>query len=58
MDPRNYRVSFDKVRNTLGFKPNYEVEYGIKEIIQAFKINKYINSDINAYGNYVINYPN
>ena len=58
VDPRNYRVCFDKVRNILGFKLNCSIEYGIKEIIQAFKINKYINSDINAYGNYVINYPN
>jgi|TARA_B100001964_G_scaffold185830_1_gene206256 nucleoside-diphosphate-sugar epimerase len=58
VDPRNYRVSFDKVRNTLGFKPNYEVEYGIKEIIQAFKINKFSNFDKHTYGNYVINYPN
>ena len=34
-DPRNFRVSFSKVSKTLGFKPEYSVAYGIKELIEA-----------------------
>ena len=29
-DPRNYRVNFAKVRNILGFEPEYTVDYGGK----------------------------
>ena len=35
-DPRSYRLSSDKLLTT-GFKPKYNVEYAIKEIIDAFK---------------------
>ena len=35
-DNRNYRVCFDKVRDTLGFRPQYTVEDGVAEIIGAF----------------------
>ena len=37
-DPRNYRVSFKKVKEQLGFEPFFSVEYGIKELIDALKI--------------------
>ena len=40
VDPRNYKVDFSKVRKTLGFKPRYSVEYGIKEIINALREKK------------------
>ena len=43
VDPRNYKVDFSKVRKTLGFKPRYSVEYGIKEIINALKRKKIKN---------------
>ncbi|MBI3380322.1 NAD-dependent epimerase/dehydratase [Candidatus Gottesmanbacteria bacterium] len=36
-DIRNYRVSFDKVKNSLGFIPKYNLDYGIKEIIKELK---------------------
>jgi nucleoside-diphosphate-sugar epimerase len=36
-DPRSYRLSADKLLST-GFKPNYSVEYAIKEIIEAFEV--------------------
>jgi len=57
-DPRNYKVSFKKVKETLGFEPQYNVENGIVELINAFKIGVYSDSlaDINRYGNYEIEY--
>jgi len=32
-DKRDYRVSFKKVNNILGFKPDHSVQYGIKEVL-------------------------
>lgn len=57
-DPRNYKVSFEKVNNILNFKPNWTVEDGIKELINAFEIGLYsdVNQNKNKYGNYEINY--
>ena len=33
-DPRDYRVSFDKIRSVLGFQPRFTVEDGIREIAE------------------------
>jgi len=57
-DPRNYKVSFKKVKDTLGFEPKYTVKNGIEELINAFKIGVYSDSlsNKNKYGNYQINY--
>jgi dTDP-D-glucose 4,6-dehydratase len=33
-DSRNYQVSSDKARRELAFKPKYDVEDGIKQIVQ------------------------
>ncbi len=57
-DPRNYRVSFAKVKNILGFEPQYTVQYGVQELIEAFKIGMYNDSLENKdrYGNYTIHY--
>lgn len=35
-DLRNYRVSFDKVRNRLGFSARYSLEYGVQDLKAAF----------------------
>jgi len=35
-DRRNYRVNFDKVRNRLGFKARYTVQYGVEDLKTAF----------------------
>jgi len=35
-DPRSYRLNADKLLST-GFKPKYNVQYAINEIIEAFK---------------------
>ena len=39
-DPRNYKVSFDKIRNKLNFKVTKTVEDGISEILNKIKDGK------------------
>ena len=51
VDPRNYRVSFQKIKKILGFVPKYSLKYGIKEII--LNINK-CNFNSKNLGNFVI----
>ncbi len=55
-DPRNYRVNFQKVREILDFEIEYNIDFGITEIINALKENKFsdIEKNINFYGNYEI----
>lgn len=36
-DRRNYRVSFEKIRNQLGFECNFSVEDGIRELKSTFE---------------------
>lgn len=36
-DKRNYNVSFEKIKNTLGFEPRFSPSDGVKEIYQALK---------------------
>jgi nucleoside-diphosphate-sugar epimerase len=36
-DPRNYRVSFEKIRRTIGFEPEYTVARGIREVAAAVR---------------------
>jgi nucleoside-diphosphate-sugar epimerase len=56
-DPRNYKVSFEKILRTLGFEPRYKVEDGIRELVTAFKKGEFSNfSNRNAYGNYELEY--
>ena len=57
-DPRNYKVSFKKAKDTLGFEPKFTVKDGIEELIHALKIGVYGDSlgNKNRYGNYEIEY--
>jgi nucleoside-diphosphate-sugar epimerase len=57
-DPRNYKVSFKKVKETLGFEPEYSVKDGVKELIEALDLGLYNDFTVNKnkYGNYNINY--
>jgi len=57
-DPRNYRVNFRKVRETLGFEPRYSVEDGVKELLNALKNNVFGDADQRRqfHGNYDIEY--
>ena len=58
-DPRNYRVNFSKIRDRLGFEPEYTVSDGIAELIEALEKNTFANADDqpNFHGNYEIRYP-
>ena len=57
-DPRNYRVSFEKVKSVLGFQPKYTIQDGIDELIEA--INNHVFDSVNenkkSFGNYEIHY--
>jgi len=57
-DPRNYRVNFGKVRKVLGFEPEYTVQDGIEELIEAIESHVFDQVDQNPdyFGNYEINY--
>jgi len=57
-DPRNYRVSFEKVKTVLGFEPAFTVEAGIVELIEAFKAGIFGDSleAKEKYGNYTLEY--
>lgn len=39
-DKRNYNVAFDKAQKVLGFKTNYKIEDGVKEILNAITSGK------------------
>jgi nucleoside-diphosphate-sugar epimerase len=58
-DPRNYRVSFEKVRTILGFEPEFTVRDGVVELLQAFdrRVFERAASMPNFHGNYEINDP-
>lgn len=58
-DPRNYRVNFGKVREVLGFEPEYTVEFGAKELLNAIREHVFDHVDLmrNFHGNYEIEYP-
>jgi nucleoside-diphosphate-sugar epimerase len=55
-DPRNYRVSFNKLKNRLGFEPYFSIPYGVAELINALSLGLYsdVEKDKNKYGNYII----
>lgn len=36
-DKRSYRVSFDKIYKTIGWKPKRDAEYGVREIVQKLE---------------------
>ena len=53
-DPRNYRVNFAKVHETLLFEPKWTVESGVEELIVILKLGLFEDYDDfrNFYGNY------
>jgi hypothetical protein len=40
-DPRNYAVSFEKIRNVLGFEASISMRDGIEEMVREFKAGTY-----------------
>ena len=57
-DPRNYRVSFEKVKSVLGFEPQYTIQAGINELIEAINnhVFDHVEKNLNFFGNYEIDY--
>ena len=53
-DPRNYRVSFDKVKSVLDFEPEYTIQYGVEELLDA--INNHVFDHVDAHPNIIGNY--
>ena len=55
-DPRNYRVNFSKVKQTLNFDTELSVQRGIKEIHEAITSNhfKEENTELKELGNFKI----
>lgn len=55
-DPRNYRVSFSRIRQVLGFEPQFTLQDGVIELITAMKHGVFADSAHNRekYGNYTI----
>ena len=49
-DSRDYRVGFDKIGSTLGFKPRYKIEHGVREIARFLERRK-INYKDDIYYN-------
>lgn len=52
IDNRNYKVSFEKIKNTIGFNPNYALEQGIIEMIDFFNQCGAIDINADVYSNY------
>ena len=50
-DPRDYRVSFEKITTNLNFKPAYTVPDGIKEILHLINNDLLLNPDDQKYFN-------
>jgi nucleoside-diphosphate-sugar epimerase len=50
-DPRDYRVSFDKIRNTLGFRISRTVPEGIRDILSCLRMGIIENPDDPRYYN-------
>lgn len=57
-DPRNYKVSFQKVKSTLQFEPQFSIQDGVDELLNALSSHVYEHVDKfkNVYGNYELNY--
>lgn len=50
-DPRDYRVNFDKIKNTLGFELMFKVPDGIAQIKKVLDDGFILNPDDNKYKN-------
>jgi len=40
-DPRDYKVSFEKVREVLGYEPRWKVPSGVEEIVEALEAERF-----------------
>ena len=55
-DPRNYRVSFKKIREQLGFSVQYSIRQGVEELLDALREGLFDNVESQScwFGNYEI----
>jgi nucleoside-diphosphate-sugar epimerase len=51
VDPNNYKVSFTKIRKALGFLPEWTVEQGIQQVIEAVQSGKVTDYRAPQYSN-------
>ena len=56
VDPRNYRVSFTKVKKKFNFQCKFNIDYGIKELIKFFKSSKIkkLQKIHHTWGNFIL----
>lgn len=52
VDRRDYRVSFERIRQTLGFETRFRVEDGIAEIVERFRSGEIAKPDDPRFHNY------
>jgi nucleoside-diphosphate-sugar epimerase len=53
-DARNYRVSFDKIRNTLGYSAEWNVRDSVKELVEAYHVDRdFLDYKNPKYNNYL-----
>lgn len=50
-DPRDYRVSFERIRTVLGFEPSTRVPQGVAQLIQALEAGLFNPLDDPSYSN-------
>jgi nucleoside-diphosphate-sugar epimerase len=50
-DRRNYRVDFSKIRNELGYDPQWTVEKGVQQVLEALRAGKVSNYKDARYSN-------
>ena len=50
-DPRDYKVSFDKIRDALGFETEMTVPDGIAEVLDALEHNRFTDPFDGRYRN-------
>lgn len=53
-DPRNYRVNFSKVRERLGFTPEFSVSDGIDELLAAIESRIFDGPNVSRLGNFEV----
>lgn len=51
-DERSYCVDFSKLKERLGFEPEYTVETGVKELLDRFKEGRFADYQDSKYSNY------
>lgn len=50
-DRRNYRVDFSKIKNKLGYRTQWSVEQGVKQVIDAFESGQVTDYTATMYSN-------